>query len=715
MQGGIADFTGLFTEDGAQQALFGRQFGFALGRNLTDENITGTDFGTFFNDTVGAEILQCVVTDVGHFTGDFFRSQFGIARFQRIFFNMKRSVHVFTNQALVQQDGVLVVITFPGHKADESVLTERYLAVGGGGTVGNDLPCFHRLSHTDNGTLVKAGALVGSLELQERIFVFHTVAAGNDDPVRVHKFNDAVVLCADNDTGVNGSLVFHTGTDNRGIRHHQRHSLLLHVGTHQCTGVIVVFQEGNHCRCDRHDHLRRNVHIVDVGSGYFTEDVLIVCRNLFVNEMIVGTERFVRLCDNVLIFHVGRHIIHFIGDNVVNGTVRQFDVGNAAVRRLDKAVVGNTGVGRQIRNQTDVRAFGGFNRAHTAVVRIVNVTNLERSTVTGQTAGTQCGQTALVRQFGKRVVLVHELGQLRRTEEFANSRRDGTNVNERLGRHLFIILRGHTFLNHLIHTGKTDAHLVLQLFTDRTNTAVPQMVDIIHVADVVRQPDHIADGSNYVVKGQALGTQRRNVRTYQFLNFFLIIPCLVHNGTERGNIAAFFHAAVFQIVAEQVLRINRVVGNNLQHAAVVENDFHVVYAGLLQARGFFTGQYVSFFEQNLTGNRADDRFRQFAADNTVVQRQFFIKFITADGCDVVPFRVKEIIVQQSLRRRYVVADRFAGTKLTVNLLQSFDTGRRVQFGSAVIALVNLHGTGQQFFVTVQVQNLLLGLTAEGTE
>ena len=73
--------------------------------------------------------------------------------------------------------------------------------------------------------------------------------------------------------------------------------------------------------------------------------------------------------------------------------------------------------GRQIVNQADVRAFRRLDRAHTAIVGVVNVSDVEGCAVTRQTAGAQCGQTALVRQLRQRVVLIHELRQRGGAEE----------------------------------------------------------------------------------------------------------------------------------------------------------------------------------------------------------------------------------------------------------------------------------------------------------
>ena len=87
-------------------------------------------------------------------------------------------------------------------------------------------------------------------------------------------------------------------------------------------------------------------------------------------------------------------------------------------------------VGGQVGDQADVRAFRRLDGAHAAIVGVVNVANLEAGAVTGQTAGAQSGQTALVGQLGQRVGLVHELGQRAGAEELLDGRDDRADVDQ---------------------------------------------------------------------------------------------------------------------------------------------------------------------------------------------------------------------------------------------------------------------------------------------
>ena len=92
---------------------------------------------------------------------------------------------------------------------------------------------------------------------------------------------------------------------------------------------------------------------------------------------------------------------------------------------------------------------------------VMYISNLESGTVTGQTARSQCRETSLVSQLRQRVVLVHELGQLGASEELLHCCGDRFDVDQGLRGNAVHILGGHTLSYHTLHTGQTDAVLVL--------------------------------------------------------------------------------------------------------------------------------------------------------------------------------------------------------------------------------------------------------------
>jgi hypothetical protein len=160
LKGGVADLSGLLAEYGAQQALLGGEVGLALGRDLAHQDVAGTDLGADGDDAALVQILQRVVAHAGDVAGDLLGSQLGVAGVALIFLYMDGGENVLHDKALGNQDGVLVVVAFPGHKADEDVLAQGNLALAGGGAVGQHVALLHPLAQRDDGTLVYAGALV---------------------------------------------------------------------------------------------------------------------------------------------------------------------------------------------------------------------------------------------------------------------------------------------------------------------------------------------------------------------------------------------------------------------------------------------------------------------------------------------------------------------------------------------------------------------------
>ena len=82
------------------------------------------NFSTDSDNTVFIKILESVITNVRDVSCDLFRSELGVSCFYFVFFYMDGCVHVFTNKSFVKKYGILVVVTFPGHEADEGILTE---------------------------------------------------------------------------------------------------------------------------------------------------------------------------------------------------------------------------------------------------------------------------------------------------------------------------------------------------------------------------------------------------------------------------------------------------------------------------------------------------------------------------------------------------------------------------------------------------------------
>ena len=103
---------------------------------------------------------------------------------------------------------------------------------------------------------------------------------------------------------------------------------------------------------------------------------------------------------------------------------------------------------------------------------VVHVTDLEACTVTGKATRAEGGQTPLVGDFGKRVGLVHELGQLAGAEEGVDNGRQGLGVDEVDGVELLGVPHVHPFTDGTGHTAETYAELVGKLLSNGADATV---------------------------------------------------------------------------------------------------------------------------------------------------------------------------------------------------------------------------------------------------
>ena len=117
----------------------------------------------------------------------------------------------------------------------------------------------------------------------------------------------------------------------------------------------------------------------------------------------------------------------------------------------------------------------------------MNVADLNAGALTRQAARAQRGEATLVRQARQRVVVVHELRQLGRTEELADSRGDRTDVDERSRGDGLGILGGHALAHDALHAGQAHADLVLDELAHGAQTTVTKVVDVVRV-----EWDHLA-------------------------------------------------------------------------------------------------------------------------------------------------------------------------------------------------------------------------------
>src|SRR5207247_9473744 len=125
-----------------------------------------------------------------------------------------------------------------------------------------------------------------------------------------------------------------------------------------------------------------------------------------------------------LVFLLNRFTLHMLANLELRVAGADYsDVINNApvlhlpIRAFDKPKLVDAGVAAQRRDQSNVRTFRRFDGTNAAVVGGMHVADLESSPLSGETAGSEGRQTPLVGNFRKRIGLIHELRQLRRSEE----------------------------------------------------------------------------------------------------------------------------------------------------------------------------------------------------------------------------------------------------------------------------------------------------------
>ena len=246
LHGGIANLAGLLTEDGAQQALLRSQLGLALRGDLAHQDVTGADVGTDADDAALVQIAQDVFRDVRDLAGDFLSAQLGIASIDLVLLDVDGGQDILFHDALVEDDGVLVVVAFPRHEGNQQVAAEGHLTIVGTRAIGQNLAGLYALAHRNQRGLVVVGALVGALELTQDVGVALALIIHDGDDISGDVFYHTGLRSDNNVASVISSALLHAGTYQRSLGANQRHGLLLHVRTHQGTVSIVVLQERNH-------------------------------------------------------------------------------------------------------------------------------------------------------------------------------------------------------------------------------------------------------------------------------------------------------------------------------------------------------------------------------------------------------------------------------------------------------------------------------------
>lgn len=160
--------------------------------------VVGLDGRADADDAAFVQVAQHVFADVGNISGDFFRSQLGVAGHHLEFFDMDGGEDVFLHRAFGNEDGVFVVVAAPGHEGHHQVFAQGQLAFVNAGAVRQNLPFFDLLAGVAGGLLPEAGVLVGLVELEQvvgahaALLGVEIALVGNHDAVGVRILHQPV-------------------------------------------------------------------------------------------------------------------------------------------------------------------------------------------------------------------------------------------------------------------------------------------------------------------------------------------------------------------------------------------------------------------------------------------------------------------------------------------------------------------------------------------
>ena len=176
---------------------------------------------------------------------------------------MHGCIEVFRLHSFRHDDSIFIVVTMPCHEGNSNILTKCQFSVFHGWTIRKDVSWLYLFSLPYNRLLIQTCRRVGAVILCQLINGFLTVFIFCDDCLCINVSDCA--FCSSNAccTRITSYSIFHTCSDIWRMRIEKRYGLTLHVGTHQSSVSVIVFQERNACGSDRNCLTRRYVCVVN--------------------------------------------------------------------------------------------------------------------------------------------------------------------------------------------------------------------------------------------------------------------------------------------------------------------------------------------------------------------------------------------------------------------------------------------------------------------
>ena len=131
-------------------------------------------------------------------------------------------------------------------------------------------------------------------------------------------------------------------------------------------------------------------------------------------------------------------------------------------------------------------------------MRGMHITHFKTGAFTGQATRAQRGNTTLVGDFRKRVVLVHKLRQLAGAKKFLDGSSDRLGIDQFLRHQAFRLRDTEAFFHGTLHAHQADAEYVLRHLADTANPPVTEVIDIIDKTVAITNLDQDLHNFQYV-------------------------------------------------------------------------------------------------------------------------------------------------------------------------------------------------------------------------
>ena len=94
LEGGVSYFSCFFAENGSEESLLRCEIRLALGSDLSDEDVAGSDLGADCDNAALIEILESIVTYARNISRDLLGSELCITAVALVFLNVDRCEHI---------------------------------------------------------------------------------------------------------------------------------------------------------------------------------------------------------------------------------------------------------------------------------------------------------------------------------------------------------------------------------------------------------------------------------------------------------------------------------------------------------------------------------------------------------------------------------------------------------------------------------------------